>query len=195
MHASRGRSGSRSRSRAPIGRPPRSRPASRSPAAGSASSTSKFNELFYEGQLDAARYERWLRDNGVRFVAVPDATLDAHGEAEGALARREPPYLKPVRRLEHWTVYEVAPPAALAANEGDARIRVVRLGPDSATLDVERPGSAIVKVRWSPYWQARGACVERAGEWTRVDAPRRGRVELAIAFAPMRFLSHGRRCG
>ncbi|MEX2253599.1 MAG: hypothetical protein WD649_05550 [Thermoleophilaceae bacterium] len=155
----------------------------------------KHNEVFYEGTLDDRRYERWLRDNGVRLVALPDATLDAHGEEEGALVERDPPYLRLRTRLDHWRVYEVLPRPSLVSNEGRARVEVVGMGSDELLLDVERPGSAIVKVRWSPYWRARGACVERGGDWTRVDAPRPGRIELGISFAPLRSLSHGRRCG
>lgn len=155
----------------------------------------KLNDLFYDGALDDRSYERWLRDNGVRFVALPDATLDAHGEAEGRLVARAPPYLRLRQRLDHWRVYEVVPPGSLVSNEGSARIEVERMSPDELLLHVARPGSAVVKVRWSPYWRAQGGCVERAGDWTRVDAPRRGRMRLEIAFAPLRALSHGRRCG
>lgn len=153
------------------------------------------NELFYDGTLDDRRYASWLRENGVRFVALPDAALDAHGEPEGRLVERDPPYLRLRRQLAHWRVYEVVPPASLVTNEGVARIKVEQMGSDELLLDVERPGSVIVKVRWSPYWLARGGCVERAGDWTRVDAPRPGPIRMAISFAPLRALSHGRRCG
>ena len=37
----------------------------------------KANALFYDGRpLTPARYQRWLRDAGVRWVALPDAPLD-----------------------------------------------------------------------------------------------------------------------
>lgn len=155
----------------------------------------KLNPLFYDGTLDDASYERWLRENGVRFVALPDATLDSRGEREGELVARDPAYLKLRRRLRHWRVYEVVPAPSLVRNEGGARIAVERMGPDELTLGVERPGSAIVRVRWTPYWRARGACVERAGDWTRVRARRPGPLRLAISFAPGRVFSHGARCG
>jgi hypothetical protein len=58
-----------------------------------------------------------------------------------------------------------------------------------------RPGPAIVRVRWSPYWRAHGGCVERAGEWTRVIARRTGRVRLTTTFSPERVVLRGRRCG
>ncbi|MEA2450048.1 MAG: hypothetical protein QOG63_1980, partial [Thermoleophilaceae bacterium] len=34
--------------------------------------------------------------------------------------------------------------------------------------DLRVTGAGVVKVRWSPYWRADHACVERAGDWTRV---------------------------
>ena len=43
---------------------------------------------------------------------------------------------------------------------------------DELLLDVKRPGEAIVKVRWTPYWFASNACVEPYGDWTEGD--RRG---------------------
>ena len=51
----------------------------------------KVNPLFYDHEhpLTAARYERWLRENAVRWVALPTAPLDFSAEArEGAAARR-----------------------------------------------------------------------------------------------------------
>jgi len=43
-----------------------------------------------------------------------------------------------------------------------ARIVLEQLGSDELLLDVKRPGSALVRVRWTPYWFAAGGCVERA---------------------------------
>ena len=68
-----------------------------------------------------------------------------------------------------------------------------QLGSDELLLDVKRPGSALVRVRWTPYWFAAGGCVERAGAWTRVIA--RARLHASSTrFAPERVWQHGRRC-
>jgi hypothetical protein len=137
------------------------------------------NPLFYgRAPLDAASYETWLRDNGVRYVALPDATLDVSSTKEGALIARGLPYLEPVHATEHWRVYELA----------DAR-------PVDLTIDFSRPGSRVVRVAWSPYWRATNACVERAGDWTRVTADRPGTVALDIDFSLARVVGRGRRCG
>ena len=45
-----------------------------------------------------------------------------------------------------------------------------QLSSDELLLDVKRPGEAIVRVRWTPYWYARTRCVEPHGDWTRVIA-------------------------
>jgi hypothetical protein len=58
-------------------------------------------------------------------------------------------------------VYEVLLPAPLVISEERARIMLAQLASDSL-LDVKRPGSALVRVRWTPYWFAAGGCVDRA---------------------------------
>lgn len=153
------------------------------------------NPLFYDDRpLTDEGYERWLGENAVAFVALPDAPLDYSARAEAALVAREPPYLTPRWRSEHWRVYEVRGPHALVVPRGRARMKVRALRTGEVVLDVERPGTALVRVRWSPYWGARGTCVERDGDWTRVHARHAGRVRLVTAFSLKRLFSHGRRC-
>ena len=54
----------------------------------------KVNRLFYDDEpLTAARYARWLRDNAVRYVALPDAPLDYSGADEADVDGRLPPHL------------------------------------------------------------------------------------------------------
>jgi hypothetical protein len=149
-----------------------------------------YNHLFYDGTLDAATYEAWLAEHAVRFVAVPrDVTPDYSARAELRLLATGLPYLRPAWRSRDWTVYELSGshPMAVGAH-------VVRLGVDDAELRFTRPGAATVRLRWSPYWLARGACVEKAGEWTRVIARGAGQVRLAQSFSVGRLVDHGRRC-
>jgi hypothetical protein len=130
----------------------------------------------------------------VRFVAVPDARPDYSGTAERALVERVPPYLVERARLPHWRVFEVRRPTPLVAPERGAAIDLVRLGSDEVALRVRRPGAALVRVRWTPYLRAPGACVERAGEWTRVIAPQAGELRMGVAFSPTRIGAGGRLC-
>jgi hypothetical protein len=153
------------------------------------------NPLFYDGELTAERYERWLRENGVRWVAVSDSTPEFSSREEAALIQEGLPYLRQRWHGPHWWVFEVVPPPPLAVPEGAADVTVPELGPDHVPLTVRRPGEALVRVRWSPYWLLRGGCVERAGEWTRVTARRTGHLRLVMSFSPERLFDRGRRCG
>jgi hypothetical protein len=153
------------------------------------------NPLFYDGELTAERYERWLRENGVRWVAVSSSTPEFSSRDELALVRGGLPYLRERWRGAHWRVFEVVPPPPLALPEDGADVAVSELGADQVFLEVRRAGTALVRVRWSPYWLLRGGCVERAGEWTRITTRRTGRLRLVISFSPERLLDRGRRCG
>jgi hypothetical protein len=152
------------------------------------------NALFYDGTLSARSYRGWLEENGVRWVALPDTRLDYSGSVEARLVAGGLPYLKLRWRGPHWRVYEVRSPHSLVAPEGGAEMRAVGLGAEHLTLDVERPGSALVRVRWTPYWVASGACVERDGDWTRITVRRPGWLRLRIDFSPLRVFDHGPRC-
>src|SRR5215208_2585099 len=58
----------------------------------------KVNSLFYDREhpLSAAGYKRWLRQNAVRWVALPTAPLDFSAEAEKTLLLDGLPFLKPL---------------------------------------------------------------------------------------------------
>jgi hypothetical protein len=152
----------------------------------------EYNHLFYGGRLDAATYRAWLGEHGVRFVAVPlGVKPDYSARGELRLIAGGLPYLKPVWSSRDWRVYEVA-----GAVAGVGSVGVERLGVNDADVRFDAPGFSIVRVRWSPYWRASGgACVERAGEWTRVSARRPGTVRLSQGFSLGRVVDHGRRCG
>jgi hypothetical protein len=158
----------------------------------------KLNSLFYEGTLDAGRYRRWLQENAVRFVAVPDdAPIGYGGMKEVALiAAGGLPYLRELPRAGHWRIYAVTAPHPLVIPEDGADVRATSMGPDQVVLDVRRPGPALLRVHFSPYWRLDGpGCVEQAGDWTRVTPERAGPVRLVMTFAPGRVLDRGRRCG
>jgi hypothetical protein len=150
------------------------------------------NPLFYGGHLTAAGYREWLRALAVRFVAVPDAKLDYSAQAELALIDRGPPYLRLVMLAAHWRVYAVRDASPIV--QGTASLRA--LGPDSLTLQADRPGTATVRVRFSPYWALTGVpgCVAPDGDFTRVSLQRAGAAKLVIRFALTRIGSRSPRC-
>ena len=152
----------------------------------------KDNPLFYDGVLSATRYERWLHQGGVRFVAVADVHLDYAGRQENALIARGLPYLQLVKRLPHFRVYSVR--GATPIVSGAATLRAI--GPNSLTLTATRPGRAYLRVHFTPYWalgQGSG-CVAPDGDFTALTLRRSGPVKLVIAFSPGRIGSRAPRC-
>ena len=140
------------------------------------------NEIFYDGREPThARYRQWLHDNGIRWVAASDARLDYSAVDEDRLIRKRPPYLRLRGRLEHWEVYEVTGSPGLVL--GPARLAA--LGPESFALAFERPGSALVRIRHTPYWRvdAGSACLGEEGDWTLVRADRGGNVRISTRFS------------
>jgi hypothetical protein len=131
----------------------------------------------------------------VRFVALPDVKPDDSSFKERGLIERDPPYLKLIRHLPHWRIYVVTLPHPMVIPAAGEDIRLTRLGSDEVDLDAHTAGTALVRVRWSPYWRVRGGCVERAGDWTRVTADRPGRLHMTTSFALSRIILRGRRCG
>ena len=150
------------------------------------------NPVFYDGRLTAGSYDRWLHDNAVRFVALPDATLDASAQREAALVEAGQPYLRLVMRSARWRVYAVAHATPIA--QGAATVRA--MGTDWVALDARRPGTVTLHVRFTPYWaMATGSgCVARAGDATRLTLRRAGPVRLVIRFSLGRVRATSPRC-
>ena len=152
--------------------------------------------IFYKDGLNELTYASWLSENAVRYVALPDAKPDASSFRERALIEQPGglPYLKLRARFDRWRIYEVTLPAPMVIPQEGANISLEQLGSDEVLLRVNRPGEAVVRVRWTPYWLAKGGCVERDGAWTRVTASKRGFLRLVTRFSPERVVQRGRRC-
>jgi hypothetical protein len=145
------------------------------------------------GTLDAARYERWLRHNAIAYVAIPDAPLDYSARAEAQLVRAGQSYLHELWRSRHWRLLAVLPPPPLAQPPST----LLRLGPDSFALHAPRPGTFVVRVRFTPYWKllAGHGCVQRGPEgWTQVQARAPGTLRVGIGFSLVRVFDRGPRC-
>jgi hypothetical protein len=127
------------------------------------------DDIFYkEGALTDTSYERWLRNNAIRYVALPNAPLDYSSLAERKLIRSEPPYLRERFHDNRWRIYEVVDPKPLVAPLGRGRASAVSVGPEGFSLRVTRPGEFRVRVNFTPYWSiGDGAgCLLRDGTWT-----------------------------
>jgi hypothetical protein len=136
-----------------------------------------YDGLFYRPGLTPAAYAAWLRATGVSVVALPDAPLDYSAVREAALIRGGLPFLRPLARLAHWRVYVVVGAPPLAA----APARLVGVGPDGFELEFARPGTSLVRLRFSDYWTVTGGgCARPApGGFTAVTSPRAGRLRVA----------------
>jgi hypothetical protein len=143
--------------------------------------------------MPAARYHRWLRALGVRYIALPDAPWDPSSRDEVRLLRRGAPFLREVWADAHWRVFALTDPARLA--QGPARLTALQ--DQNFTLQATHPGVVLVRVHFTPYWAVtRGtACVEPGPEgFTRVVASRAGTIRVAVRFSLGRVLAHGPRC-
>jgi hypothetical protein len=151
----------------------------------------RLNPLFYRRGLGPAVYDRWLRANAVRYVALPDVPMDPAGAAEARLVASVPPFLRLVWRGSHWRLYRVRHAAPLAAGATQ-----VRLGTSDVRLRVHRTGPVLVRVHWTRYWRvtAGPGCVAPRGPWTVLDARRTGRFVLRARFSFARLLG-ARACG
>jgi hypothetical protein len=137
------------------------------------------NPIFYRpGALSPTSYAKWLAANGISWVALPHTPLDYAGKAEGSLlASGRVPGLTPVWSDANWQLWRVDGSPGLVS--GPAKL--TGLGPDQLTLDVHRPGSVTVRVRYTSYWSVgdAAACVtEDAAGWTVVTARTAGVVQL-----------------
>ncbi len=146
----------------------------------------RYDGVLLEPGLTAAGYERWLREQAVGYVALPDTPLDPSSAQEGRLIRAGLPYLREVFRSRHWTVYALRDPTPLFEGPG----RLTELGSDSFALRADRPGRFLVRVRWTRFWTpttAGGGRVARApGGWTYVFADRPGALRVTARLS----LSH-----
>jgi hypothetical protein len=150
--------------------------------------------IFYKGEINQLTYASWLVENAVRYVALPSAKPDKSSYGERALIEKGLPYLRLRWKSDDWRVFEVLLPTPIVIAQGNANIVLEQMGSDELLLDVKKPGEAIVRVRWTPYWYAQNACVEPDGQWTRVIADEVGFLRLSTRFSPERLFSRGRRC-
>jgi hypothetical protein len=145
------------------------------------------DEIFYrdDGVLSAQAYHAWLRQNAVRYVALPDAPLDYSSVAERRLILGEPSYLDLRWSTPHWRVYEVRDPAPLVLPLGTAVAQPLWVGHEGFALNVKTPGEFLVRVSFTPYWSILhgSGCLLRRGNWTVARAAEPGVLRVAADFS------------
>ncbi len=154
----------------------------------------RYDGVLLSSRLTAAGYERWLHEQAVSFVALPDAQLDPSSAAEGRLVRAGLPFLQPVFASAHWRVYRVLGAAPILSG---ATGTLLALGHDSFSLRAPRPGSFLVRVHYTRYWafvRGRGCVTSAAGGWTRVRLASAGVAVIAARFSLSRALGSAGSC-
>jgi hypothetical protein len=145
------------------------------------------NALLYD-ELAPAAYLAWLRGLGVRYVVLTKAPPDYSARDEEALLRSGRSGLRPVLRTTNLTVLAVPEPQPILTGPGPAR--VLRLTGTRIVVDLPRAGRYRLAVRYSPYWDASGACLIRRDDgMTTIAAQQPGRLELSFRVHPGRALA------
>jgi hypothetical protein len=145
------------------------------------------NSVLYS-RVGAASYAAWLRTLGVRYVVLTEAPPDYSARSEAALLASGRSGLRPVFRSPSFTIFALRAPQKLVTGPG--RPDVAALTPTRVDLRLTRPGRYRVAVRYSPYWHARGACVERGrAGMIRLTARRSGVVVMNFDVGAERALA------
>lgn len=147
----------------------------------------RYDSVLLAPGLTASAYRRWLQEQAVAYVALPDVPLDPSSAGEGRLIRRGLPYLRPVFASRHWRVYAVRDATPLLAGPG----RLTALGSSAFALLAGGRGTLLARIHYSRYLTvvAGRGCVARApGGWTYVRAHAPGRIVVAARFSPGRAL-------
>jgi hypothetical protein len=142
----------------------------------------RYNEAIEADPLSPSVYRRWLDENAVSYVALPDVSLDGSSIGEAALIRHGVPFLRRAFSSAHWQVYRVLGPTPLLQGPG----RLAALGHQGFTLDASARGRFLVRVHYTPYWStvAGGASIAEApGNWTEITVSRPGVVRVQAQFS------------
>ncbi|MFJ2112593.1 MULTISPECIES: hypothetical protein [unclassified Streptomyces] len=128
--------------------------------------------------LSPDAYRAWLDRWAVGLVVLPHGRPDGPAEAEAALVRSGPDALERVWADDWWTVYRVRDAVPLVPSPAT----VVRSDGAELVVRIPEAGSVTVRVAYSPWLRAPGACVERAGDWTRLTVTAPGEYRLGSAY-------------
>jgi hypothetical protein len=150
------------------------------------------NPIFYQsGSLTATSYRAWLLNNGVRFVALPEAPLDPAGKAEAKVVRSgEVPGLQLAWQSANWRLYSVAASGGIVAKPA----RLVSVDHGQVVVEAPSAGSVLVRVRFSPDWtisEGQGCVMRSADSWITVEVPSPEQFSLRLTpFHPREDACH-----
>ncbi|WP_246430699.1 hypothetical protein [Streptomyces rectiverticillatus] len=138
--------------------------------------------LFYDGTLTAATYRHWIDHWAVGHVVLHSGRPDGPAEAEAALIRSRPPWLRKVWSDAHWTVYAVRDPAPLVS----APARVLHVDGATITLATDAPATYTLRLPYSPWLRTdNGARLGPDGDFTRLTTTRPGMNTIHSRYASL----------
>lgn len=115
----------------------------------------RYNAVFYEGELTAAGYAAWLSENQVRWVALADAPTDYSARQEAELIRRGLPYLERAARLRDWSIFRVTLP-----DSGGVTPRYFEQESGRGfSIQPVRHGTSATRVRWQRFLRPSIGCI------------------------------------
>jgi hypothetical protein len=142
--------------------------------------------VLYRSPLEPAAYRAWLRREGVKYVLLPRAPLEAvDAPREAALLRSGRSGLKEVWRASDGTIYALPDPQPILTGPGHPSI--TKLSSSRIVGRVTRPGLYRLRVHFTPYWQVTSGtmCIERGrGTMTMLDFARPGTFALQAVESP-----------
>jgi len=153
----------------------------------------RYDSVLLAPGLTASAYRKWLEEQAVAYVALPDVPLDSSSAQEGKLVRGGLTYLRLVFSSRHWRVYAVRDATPLLAGPG----RLTALGSDTFALDARSAGTLLARIHYTRYFtvvSGRGCVASAPGGWTYVRARAPGPIVVAARFSLSRALGLGGSC-
>ncbi|MDI2128654.1 hypothetical protein [Yinghuangia seranimata] len=135
------------------------------------------NAALYDPRLDAAGYHAWLRETGVRYIALPDVPLDESARREAKILKAGTDWLRPVWSDAHWRIWELTDPTPLLDGPG----RLTELSPSSFTFVADAPGTFTVRIHHTAWFTTDHPGTRITGgtdDWTRVTVTTPGPVTV-----------------
>ncbi|GAA1904996.1 hypothetical protein GCM10009837_30680 [Streptomyces durmitorensis] len=136
--------------------------------------------LFYDGSFSAATYRAWLDKWAVGYVVLPSGKPDGFAEDEAALVASGPKWLEPVWRDAHWRVFRVKDPVPMVSKPAS----VVRSTGSAMVVRVPTSEPVTLRLVYSPWLRAEGACLKRQGDFTRLTVSAPGTYRISSGYGP-----------
>ncbi|MGW0902197.1 hypothetical protein [Streptomyces sp. NPDC002853] len=136
--------------------------------------------LFYDGSFSATTYRAWLDKWAVGYVVLPSGKPDGFAEDEAALVASGPKWLEPVWRDAHWRVFRVKDAVPMVSRPAT----VVKSTGSAMVVRVPTRGPVTLRLVYSPWLRAEGACLERHGEFTRLTVSAPGTYTISSGYGP-----------